>query len=616
MWGGASVIPLHDSKQNKFLTAGALLSLSCFFLFSFPLASALTWNIDHTTVISNSTEFWITSLGSLGDVNTTQFRDGAFTLSIDTAWLDSFGSGLWCELIGCTMQGAIDMDTNNIIGVGNITISQKIFIGSSNHFLKKGAEGFNGISTEAFSFQHVEEHPEGTITFIVIANKSNSDTDAVNLMTQIGRNNSGGYLGNSWMVAPNNLTANLTDLSNCLFVINATGNQPRMFCDTSDSGADFFVQDSIQTGGIVFAGGGIRAETEVDFIMHGEDVNIQGGALHILTPVNFTSGVIQGKEVTTFAEDFIGDLGSFTNLQSDLGNWFATSNILCDDGDCANALGISGVGNIIMEANISTVNINSTSLNFVYSLSNMLGPNDFEVIANNNVGSGDVILLTDSTNNVAKSSQSITMPASMSNQPLVSVRFNCDVTNTNRQCFVDTVNINGTAIASTLTNQSGFDSVIKFGDGALASDGFPERGIFYNASEDKIIIRGHAVMEDLVEQDLNVTNSITLNLTTIFDWADVVNSPSFPKYFLTNGSSVMQGAANIGGQNLTNVSVGLFDSVGIGTITPNSTLHTIGNTTTSERFFLGNGASIGYNSTCAFIFYNQTGSVISTLGCA
>ncbi len=554
--------PLYDSKQKTTFMVGALMCLSFLFLFSIPVATALTWNIDHTTVISNSTEFWITSLGSLGDANTTQFQDGAFTLSINESWLDSFGDNLWCELNGCTMQGDINMDFKNILDVGNATITQKLFIGSSNHFLKKGAEGFNGISTEAFSFQHSEEHLEGTITFIVTANKSNSDIDAVNIMSQIGRNNSGGYLGNSWMVAPNNLTTNLTDLSNCLFVINATGNIPRMFCDTSDSGADFFVQDSIQTGGIVFAGGGIRAETEVDFVMHGEDVNIQGGGLHILTPVNFTAGVIQGNEVITFAEDFIGDLGSFINLQSDLGNWFATSSILCDDGDCANALGISGVGNIIMEANISTVNINSTSLNFVYSLSNMLGANDFEVIVNNNVGSGDVVLLTDSTNSVIKSAQSISMPSSMSNQPSVSIRFNCDVTNTNRQCFVDTVNVNGTAINTTLTNQSGFDSVIIFGDGSLAPDGFPERGIFYNASEDKIIIRGHTAMEDLVEQDLNVTNSITLNLTTIFDWAGVVNSPSFPGYFLLNGTSVMQGNANIGGFNLTNTDYGFFNFLG------------------------------------------------------
>ena len=43
-------------------------------------------------------------------------------------------------------------------------------------------------------------------------------------------------------------------------------------------------------------------------------------------------------------------------------------------------------------------------------------------------------------------------------------------------------------------------------------------------------------------------------------------------------------------------------------------LSVVGNTT-SERFFLPNGGSIGDNSTCSFIFYNSTNDEISNMGC-
>ncbi len=44
-------------------------------------------------------------------------------------------------------------------------------------------------------------------------------------------------------------------------------------------------------------------------------------------------------------------------------------------------------------------------------------------------------------------------------------------------------------------------------------------------------------------------------------------------------------------------------------------VETGGNFTTNDRYFLGNGASIGFNATCQMIFYNSTGGIMSTLGC-
>lgn len=387
--------------------------------------------------------------------------------------------------------GDIDMRGNNILDVGNVTVTDRLFLNDTNHFIKLGAnEEFLELVDDTVWIDHADEPTEGEIIFLVSSNKTNSDIHAISIMAQIGRNNSAGVLGNSWMTLLNNLTDNLTIFSNCFLVAEELNETLRVQCDSSDSGADFIVQDDIQAFGTMFADEGIRAETLVDFIMNGEDVNIQNGSLHIFTPVTFTSGVTAGDDVTTFTNDFVGGLENFINLQVDLGNWFATSSIFCNDGDCANAIGISGAGNIIIQANISTTNINSTSLNFVYSLVNILGANSFTVTANNNVGSGDVVLLTDSTNDVSLSSQSIAMPSSMWDQPLVSLNFECDVTNTNRQCFVDTIRVNGTAIATTLTNQSGFNSQVCAGDGTRNAQGICNNGWFYNASENAIFPQG------------------------------------------------------------------------------------------------------------------------------
>ncbi len=652
----------------------------------------------------NASEIWITDQGNLNTANITQF-DGSSdsqTLNIKESWLTSLGNSLWCALTGCTMQGDIDMNNNNITNVdwingfnringsGDITTTGNILIGSGtsvtdfeirsavspaisiihtldgsvgseailsfaitnsnslsrisrgdrsidfvarreisqhyfldlflsnggtsvkrltvdgdtgefdflnnsinnidnatilnsiffddvDHFLKRGAEDmFGGISEETFWFGHEEEREEGTITFLVSANKTNSDIDAVNIMSQVGRNNSAGVLGNSWMILPNNLTSNLTIFSNCFLVANELNKTLRVSCDTGDSGADFIVQDSIQAFGEVFADGGIRAETLVDFVMNGRAVTIQNGSLHIFTPVTFETGVTQGEDITTFAEDFVGDLGSFTNLQVDVGNWFATSSVFCADGDCAESIGISGVGNIIMEANISTININSTTLNFVYSLVNMLGANSFSVTANNNVGSGEVTLLTDSTTNVALSSQSIEMPSTMWDQPKVSIRYECDVTNTNRQCFVDTISVNGSAIATTLTNQSGFNSEFRLGAGTLRGDGSGRSifDIFWNDSIKTLELPGNVSFESVTEVDINITGSITLFGEAITNWDNVSNFDD--NVLLRDGSRALTGNWDAGSFDITTTGIINANTL-IGTSVLTSTIANIAN---------------------------------------
>ncbi len=622
---------------------------------------------------SNSTNNWITlSLGTLDDASTIQFDNVAGTLTIDTDYIDAN----WCALTGCTMEGDIDMDGNNILftnsgsgiqrvinatstnpngvigyelnndvgasialsiagsnipdfandsgiisrggrtfivnaankdivmGHGELpsvvptwtlnpdgTVTQTgdlimngsaIFLdGNQQHFIKENIDGFpfNGISTNAEWFGHDEFNESGEITFLFT---HENDT---NLWLQSGKNNSFSSIGNSFVLVPtymanNNFTEN--------GVINMTkASSYLILCDIFDIDCNFNADtrgnaiDSIPGGPLLATMGdlevwqsakihkGLSVEGPVFFDLEGTTANFNNGPVHMATGVTFEEGFTAGDSVTKFTETFASGLGIFSNIQSDFGNWVNVLNsVVCDEGECAEGDG-AGSGLVEMQTNFSTSDINETTLSFVYSLVNLVGAGEFSIEVNNNVGSGDVEIFSDTTTSVIKSSQVIALPSSMNDQPLVTLTVICNIGSSNkptRQCFFDTAKINGTAISTTLINVSGFNSIIAFSDGTLDADGFPLRGIIYNASGDEIIFRGNVTFENIIEQDLNVTNSISLNGTTIFDWAGVVDSPFFPEYFLTNGSSVMQGNTNIGGFNITNADWGFFNNLNISSL--------------------------------------------------
>lgn len=81
---------------------------------------------NNQTAAVNVSNYWETNLGNLENVNATQFEGTGGTLTIMLSWLSSVGNGLWCALAGCTMEGDINMDTNDIINVTNISIQDQL----------------------------------------------------------------------------------------------------------------------------------------------------------------------------------------------------------------------------------------------------------------------------------------------------------------------------------------------------------------------------------------------------------------------------------------------------------------------------------------------------------
>jgi len=77
---------------------------------------------------TNSSDYWDTNIGSLGEVNSTQFSNNGGTLNLLTSWLTSFLDDIYCKLTGCTMEGDIDMDYHSINNIQNISYNGVLMV--------------------------------------------------------------------------------------------------------------------------------------------------------------------------------------------------------------------------------------------------------------------------------------------------------------------------------------------------------------------------------------------------------------------------------------------------------------------------------------------------------
>lgn len=536
------------------------------------------------------------------------------------------------------------VDTLVVEGDGNVILQNDLILNLSSifyddigdRFTKINSEGFpfDGVATDATWFGHNNIKEGGEVTYLfTVENRTE-------LVLVSGLNNSFGFAGNSFGVVPEYMaeenfteidgTINMSKATNYPFLCGFFGVPCSFVADTRGNAID-----DIPGGPLLWTMGdlevwqsakihrGIAVSGAADFDLEGNDADFNNGSVHILKSVTFEQGFTAGDSITKFQEIFSGNLGIFSNLQSDLGDWASVINsVLCDDGECARGDG-AGVGLVEMQTNISTLDINETTLSFIYSLVNLIGSGEFSVEVNNNVGSGDVVIFSDTTSVVVTNSESISLPSSMDNQPSVSITFICNIDSSNkpnRQCLVDTVKLNGTAMTTTAINVSDFDSEICGADGSRDVDGNCNVGIRWDAETAQWIFAGTINASGTITGGVSGTgtsnNVPKWNSPTSLTNSQIIDDGSL----ITIGlPSLMQGDANFSGFDITNVASGFFNFIGssINRITKGwfVDLDVSNNINVENNITLGNGAIIGYNATCAFIFYNQTGSIIETKGC-
>ena len=425
--------------------------------------TVVTFN--NNTAFVNSSDIWITAEGNkdnVADILASEITD----------------DGVWRTLLNGTFTFNISIDDNNISDLDTINFDDE-------HYIRKGGlYPFTDLTSDAFIFHHNEEHAVGSIAFAF------TQMNRTMIASQIGRNNSAGILGNSWMVIPNNLSTNYSLYSDCLWAIDQRGLTPRIFCDTADTGSDLFVDDDIQLGGTIFAEEGIRAENFANFIMNGNDFSISNGSLLLQTPVNFTTGFEAGETVVLLNEPFAVGIGQFVNLQSDAGNWVQTTSGNCESGQCA--LGTSaGGGTVSMQTNVSTLGFEDCNVTFGYSILKDSGPT-LSLEEDNNEGTSNTIFSESPGNDVTLQSAAEDLSAAMDNRSVVSLTFthSADEDKPEDQSYVDNFIVTCVASENTTANINSFDGEICYRDGSRDSEGDCNTAWFYDAETNQMLLRG------------------------------------------------------------------------------------------------------------------------------
>jgi hypothetical protein len=450
-----------------------------------------------------------------------------------------------------SVEEDVDMNNGSIRNIGELKAPDGSAIAFGNNPIYNN---FSGLD-KAIVISTNQSLAAGEITHAFLDTFNNR----VMAAWQSGKNDSGQYTRNSAGYFPDLGLTNLSILTNMEEMWSRFGINPL---------ADYFSEENKTSLAVLWAvesqklylhddigNGELYGLGEFTWIAReGTDIDLYGGdGVHIKNDVIKEFGFNIGDNITSLNANFNeGSLSPFVQTTGGgLNDWSISLSASCHHDECARAGGGSGSPLRSMETNFSSLNQDNLNLSF-WVTAVQASPDVFTVIANNNEGSGDVTVFTSSAT-LTDEFRNITLPSSMDNRSVVTLTFNYQGNNPiSDEVFVDEILVIGNATTSTLANVTVEDANIELGDGTCGIKLSVEDGY----------------------KDLNIT-------------CDHINL-----------------IGNVTAINVVEVSINVTDSITAG-----------GNITAEDRFVLGNSASIGYNATCAFIFYNQTGSIVSALGC-
>lgn len=425
-----------------------------------------------------------------------------------------------------TANQTLQMIGFSITEASNITVLNRLFLTNDRHWLKQGAEeSFSGQTDHSFLLAHDVLHPEGEMLFIL------ASQNRTVISAQQGLNGTLSMLGNSWGILPNNISDafkqgpdllnNLSGSQFCEEIYTLFGKSQFLSCDTSGEGASLLVHGRTDLWERVNYRSGLTGRGDIDFFMEGNALDVNNGSIHVKQSRVEELGVDEGQRATLLEATFDEELSPFAPASTGGGaaEWSIVQSINCVDDACARAGGGSGSPIVIMEANFSTVLFNEISVTFNYSTININTGDLFNVTIDNNSGDGEEVILNISI----PETDFINFSATGSNNGTnITLRFYFSANNpSNEEVFVDSVAVTGTATEDTRINVTITDGRIEFGNQLcfIEVNGTGTGTMLLTCGN--IIFSTNVTFESVTEVTLNITESITLNDTTITDWTQI-----------------------------------------------------------------------------------------------
>ena len=399
-----------------------------------------------------------------------------------------------------------------------LTVIDQLNIVNGSFHIEVGETGGGVPGAEmAMLFENENVLTAGSSPFVFLAKNSSgedsSGEDIILFSMQNGRNNSAGRFRNSLLGGSDFGSTNLTELHDCFWYLDQMGETPRVACDTSDTGSDIVWQDSIQIGGTLFAGKGVRAEGLSSFILEGEDLYVANGTIHLSNSIFRSTGFSVGSLANLLNDDFDdGGMGEFIGLT--LGNvnreWHNVMDANCNEGGCLEVRGGNGGAERIIEANFSSLDWEDMNLTLQLTTENLETTDNLTITITDNEGNTELLYYQNGV--VTNTTISQLISATMENKTLLSLRMYHSATAIGERSYVDDILIQALASADTITSIEYFDADIDLGqeskgDGFIYTDGITTE---LNITADTINIIGELTSVSQTEVELNVTTNVTV----------------------------------------------------------------------------------------------------------
>ena len=467
------------------------------------------------------------------------------------------------------MIGGVFSCSNNIeLGTLNATesIQSETYYLDGDHYIRlNGSDELFELVDSALWFQHNESMGAGSIAHLFTSGNKTM------IWTQVGRNNSAGLLGNSWMIMPNSMAeagflGNMTKASDCLEVYDYYSKTVKIACDTGVYGASMIVQGGIDVWRQLFVGEGIQVIGSSVVNPQGSTFEVFNGTLIVFEERVEEVGVIANNANEISEADFEGGtlspyvLGTSTGVNV----WATSTDAQCHDTICAKA---GSNVNTEMNVTISTFNTDTLNISFYATETNLDAADTFNVDFSNDSGASwyNVIDILDVQGASDSLVSNLSIPTGMDNQTSVTIRFTF-VSNhaTNEIAWIDDIVISGLYMETITQNVTRKDTKLQGAESNIfvyynASNGewqfSPNNVSFASSTVTTQNVTGNSEAENLwARNSSNTVNLMCIDSVCIDEWGDV-NKTDINTHWLLNGTVLRNESGNLG------VQMGLWDGL-------------------------------------------------------